>query len=203
MIPIFNLRNKHLNKKGFTLLELILGVSIMSLLIITFYNILSFNLKINEKALLKDEALLNGRYILEYIKEEIGSADKIICSDKFEGLDEKFPTNIGFVIVKVISYEKINPQSKDNIYKEKESSYTTYYFKNNSIIRISGKAASNKFPYVSIFEGYNKVGEGLLETSNIRLQEKDFIDIDLSLGENGKEIVNFKSTITVRCPLVQ
>ena len=95
---MFNLKHGYLNKKGFTLLELILGIGIMSLLIITFYTILTFNLKVNEKALLEDEILLNGRYILEYIKGEINSADKIIVSDKFEGLDGKFPNNIGFVI---------------------------------------------------------------------------------------------------------
>lgn len=200
---MFNLKHGYLNKKGFTLLELILGIGIMSLLVITFYTILTFNLKVNEKALLEDEILLNGRYILEYIKGEINSADKIIVSDKFEGLDGKFPNNIGFVIVKVTRYEKTNPKFKDNIYRESESSYTTYYFKDNNLIRINGKYPSNEFPYVSIFGGYNKLGERLLESSNIRLEEDNLIHIDLSMGKDGKEIAKFKSTIAPRCPLVR
>lgn len=200
---MFNLKHAYLNRKGFTLLELILGISIMSLLLITFYTILSFNLKVNEKALLEDEMLLNGRYMLEYIKEEIVSADKIISSDKIEDLDEKFPNNIGFVIVKVKGYEKRTPKSSDNIYKESGYIYTSYYFENNSIIRIAGEVNNDKLPNFTIFKGYNKLGEGLLDSSSIKLQEDDLIDIDLSLGKDGKEIAKFKSTIAIRCPLVR
>lgn len=208
-----NLAPQYGGKKGFTLVEVILGIAIMSLLIITFYTVLSFNLKVNESSLLEDEILLNGRYVLEYIKEEIISADRIVSSHRFEDLDTKFPTNIGFVIVKVIDYEKLeskkddnkkaNTEKKEYIYKEKECNYITYYFKEDSIIRISGKAPSNIFPYANLFKGYNQIGEGLLETSNIALQKNNLINIDLSLGKDKKEIASFKSTIIVRCPVVR
>lgn len=211
---MFNLRPQYLGKKGYTLVEVILGIAIMSLLIITFYTVLSFNLKVNESSILEDEILLNGRYVLEYIKEEIISADRIVSSHKFEDLDIKFPTNIGFVIVKILDYEKLeskkngdkktNTEKREYIYRETECNYITYYFKGDSIIRISGKAPSNMFPYVSIFEGYNEIGEALLETSRINLQkDNNLIDVHLSLGKDKKEISKFESTIVVRCPVVR
>lgn len=210
---MFNLGPRYLGKKGFTLIELILGIAIMSMIIIIFYTVLSFDLRVNEMSLLEDEILLNGRYVLEYLKEEIISADRIVCSNRFENLDIKFPTNIGFVIVKVIDYEKLeskkddnkksNTEKKEYIYKEKECNYITYYFKEDSIIRISGKAPSNIFPYVDIFKGYNQIGESILEASKITLQKDNLVRIELSLGKDKKEISNFKSNIIVRCPVVR
>lgn len=210
---MFNLGPRYLGKKGFTLIELILGIAIMSMLIIIFYTVLSFDLRVNEVSLLEDELLLNGRYVLEYLKEEIMSADRIVCSDRFENLDIKFPTNIGFVIVKVIDYEKLeskkdankeaNTEKKEYIYKEKECNYITYYFKEDSIIRISGKSPSNIFPYADIFKGYNKIGESILEASKIILQKDNLVRIELSLGKDEKEISSFKSNIIVRCPVVR
>lgn len=199
---MYNSVPRYQSKRGFTLIELILGISIMSLLIITFYTVLSFNLKVNESSLIQDELLLNGRYVSEYIKEEIMSADRIVSSYKFEDLDTKFPTNIGFVIVKVIDYEKIESK-KEYIYREKDCNYITYYFKEDSIIRVSGRASSKSFPYVSIFKGYNQMGEGFLEISNINLQKDNLINIDLSLGKDKKGISSFNSTIVVRCPVVR
>lgn len=192
-------------KKGFTLVELMLSVGIMSLLIITFYTILSFNIKSNENNFLEDEILLNGRYIIEYIREEIVSADEIICSHHFSNLDTKFPTNVGFVIVKIADYEKSGSGDKDNKYKPKGYNYITYYFKNDSIIRIAGNTSGNMqiLPNADVFEGYNKIGELLLQNSNITLQQNNIIKMHLSLGKDNKEIAKFNSNISIRCPLVR
>ncbi len=200
-----NLQLQYENKKGFTLIELMLGLGIMSLLIMTFYTILSYNLKSNENNLLEDEILLNGRYILEYIKEEIASADKIICSHHFSNLDIKFPTNIGFVIVKVLDYEKAEVPENDNKYKAKGYNFITYYFKNDSIIRIAGNTTSDLqiLPNADLFEGYNKIGELLLDNSNISLQDNNTIKLSLHLGKAYKEIASFNSNINIRCPLVR
>lgn len=199
---MYSLKLRYESRKAFTLVELILFMAISSLLMLTFFSVLTFNLRMSEKNLLEDEMLLNGRYILEYIKEEIANADRILPSSSFVGLDEKFPTNIGFVIVKVNSYEEIVKDEKK--YREKHCNYSTYYFKENKVIRIAtDNIPANKLPYHGLFKGYNEIAGGLLDNSKITLQENDIVKFDLSLGEDNKSIVNFKSTIKLRCPVVR
>lgn len=198
---MFSLTLQSENREGFTLIELILFMAISSLLMLTYFSVLTFNLRVSERNLLEDEMLLNGRYILEYIKEEIASADRIVPSSSFVGLDEKFPTNIGFVIVNIKPYNKLSTEKI--ISSEDVCDYSTYYFKDDKIIRLAAnKIGNNQLPYYGLFSGHNEIAGGLLEDSKISLEQKNFIKFDLSLGENKKEIVRFKSTINLRCPVV-
>lgn len=200
------------NKKAFTLLELVLGMAIISILITTLYTCLTFTLRVNQKSLEEDEILLNGRYILEYIKEEIRSADRIIDSSRFYKLDSKFPRNIGFVILEITigPVVKNSPKKDYDIY-----SYTTYYFQDDSIIRINTKVDVDKNGDLSIeeileklpgadhFKGYNNMGYHILETSKISLKENNIISFDLFFKNEKSEISNFKSDIFVRCKVVE
>ncbi len=199
------------NRRGFTLIELVLGMLLISMLIITLYTCLSFTLKLNEKSIIEDEMLLNGRYILEYIKEEISSADKIISSSYFKDLNKKYPRNIGFVILKIDMGldNKNTDKNKFNLY-----SYTTYYFQDDAIIRINAKRKVNKdrvfstektsiiFPTANEFTGYNKIGYNILRESNISLKDDNLISLDLYLKSEKSEISNFSSDIYVRCRVV-
>lgn len=210
---MYSLKLQYESRRGFTLVELILFMAISSMLMLTFFSVLTFNLKSSERSLLEDEMLLNGRYIIEYIKEETAQADRIIPSYSFSGLDEKFPTNIGFVIVNVKTYEEIVEDEKlfdedkkieNKEYKEKYCNYSTYYFKDNKVIRIAvNKVGSNVLPYHGLFRGYNEIAGGVLDTSSITLKDNNLVEFDLSLGKDKKEIINFKSTISLRCPVVR
>lgn len=189
------------NRRAFTLIELILFMAISSLLMLTYFSVLTFNLRVSERNLLEDEMLLNGRYILEYIKEEIAHADRIVTSSNFAGLDEKFPTNIGFVIVNVQPH---NPTTEKITSLDSICNYSTYYFNDNKIIRIAAsKIGNNQLPYHGLFRGYNEIAGGVLESSKISLEQNDLVKFDLCLGEDKREIVSFKSTINLRCPVVR
>lgn len=200
------------NKSGFTLIELVLGLAITSILIITLYNCLSFVLTTSQKGIEEDQILLNGRYILEYIKEDIGSADKIITSSNFEGLNSTFPTNIGFVI---LNLKKDRDEKTGKLQDAVTYSYTTYYFKNDSIVRINTKKLihkdiitdtqifKNKLPKASEFSGYNAIGYDLSSESKISLNKRNIISLDLSFKNNKSQISNFKSDVFIRCEVVK
>ncbi len=209
---MLNLKLQFQNKKGFTLLELILGVVITSMLIIILYTSLSFHFKINYKNIIEDEIILNGKYILEYIKEEIYSADKIICSHVFDDLDTTYPTNIGFVI---LNLDKKRNANTGKLLNYITYSYTTYYFKNNSIVRLNAKKniernskmdleiLKSKLPKAKEFSGYNTIGYNLLKESKISLNENNMICFDLYLKEAESKVLNFSSNMFIRCQVVK
>ena len=195
---MWSLKLQYESRKGFTLVELILFIGISSMLMLTLFSILTFHIKTSEKILLEDEILLNGRYCIEYIKNEISNADKIIVSHHFQGLDEKYPSNIGFVIAK-FRYSMDDKKEMKTSYN-----YSTYYFQKNKLIRVATNnfTLSDELPYSKLFKGYNEISEGVLKASTITLQDHNLITFDLSLGENDKEIAKFNTTINLRCPVV-
>lgn len=200
------------SRSGLTLVELVLGLAIMCMLMATLYTCLGFTLLVSKKSIEEDEILLNGRYILEYIKEDIGSADKIITSSSFPGLDRKYPTNIGFVILK---FDKTRDKTTGKLMDAVSYNYTTYYIKNNSIVRINAKQLIHKdfmtdteilksrLPKEDDFRGYNVIGYDLSRESKIFLNERNVISLDLFFENNSYKTINFKCDILVRCQVVK
>ncbi len=176
--------------KGFTLIEVILSLAICSLIIVPIFSILDFSIDaciIGEE---KDELMLNGRYAIEYIKNEIRSADKIISSDKIVGLKTKFPTNIGFVIQVV---EEGEPQK---IYK-----YITYHVSNNQLIRVACTILNDKYPFGGTFEGYNTICDFVYNIEDTKFDaENVMISLDLKF-KHKHEKLDLKSDIYIRCPI--
>lgn len=178
-------------KGGFTLIELILSMAIMSILVLCIYSILNFTTnacKIGEE---KDEIMLNGQYAIEYIKEEIREAEKIISIDYFSDLKRDYEDNIGFVIMRYFpkSPEKYN--------------YSTYYLKNNRIYRLARNTNLDSFPKASSFSGHNLLAENVesIEETSINY-ENNTIDLNFLLKGEFGEIKEFKTSIFVRCPIM-
>ncbi len=96
---MWSIRHTYHRNRGFTLIEVILSLAICSLIIVPIFSILDFSIDACTIGEEKDQLMLNGRYAIEYIKNEIKTADKIISSDKIKSLKTKYPTNIGFVIM--------------------------------------------------------------------------------------------------------
>ena len=176
-------------EQGFTLIELLLSLAISSILFLSFYSILKFTTntcKIGEEI---DELMLNGQYAIEYIKKEIRQAEKIISIEQIEGLNEKYPNNIGFVIM------RHSP--------EKEYNYSTYYLKNNKIYRIAINKSDANLPRFSDFSGHNILAEHVVSIgdSNINFKTKT-VDLQFIFkGVLGEEIV-FKTKTFIRCPII-
>lgn len=185
-----NLQGVYLNKKGFSLIELILGICLSSILLMCFYSLLHYTMNISKIHDEKDTILTNGRYALLYIKDEIKNCDKIIDIKKFEGLDETYPENIGFVIMK-ITKDKYNKL----IYK-----YFTYFLKNDILVRIGCEVNNpNYLPDQSDFSGHNTLCNKMdsLEKFNYN-PDKNILKIKLSLN-NGAKTLDFKSDIYLNC----
>src|SRR5699024_2619110 len=99
-------RNQRNNKKdiillenrGFTLIELPMGICIIGIIILSLYFMFNYSVKVTQIGEEKEEILLNGRYAIEYIKKEIRQSEEIISTSKFGGFNEKFKENFGFVL---------------------------------------------------------------------------------------------------------
>lgn len=192
---MLNLRERYLDNKGFSLLEMILSVSLICILLSSVYSIVQFTYNTIAKGDEIDTALLNGRYAMEYIKGEIMSADKIYSTSKFSNLDYNYPNNIGFVIMeKELNYRngKIN-----NI----NYNYKTYYQKNDELIRIAYNTPNDSLFEGDLFSGYNQICSGIIDFNNSILDiENNLIYLSINMAQ-GKESLNLETTINLRCPI--
>lgn len=185
--------------KGYLLLELIVSISITMILIISLYSIFEFTTNTTALGETMDEVLLNGRYGIEYIKEEIGYADMIICSSKIQNLNELYPTNIGFVIMQDLK-NYIPKDYEDNEEYKYRYRFITYYLTGNKIQRISCNKDSPIYPQLKHMTGHNVVCEWVLsiKDSNVNFRDK-LINLSLSVGKDNKEMHKFKSTAYINC----
>lgn len=185
--------------KGYLLLELIIGISISMILITSLYSMLDFSISSTALGESMDEVLLNGRYGIEYIKEEIAYADVIICSSKIKNLNLLYPNNIGFVIMQDLKnyIPKAYESSEDYKYRYR---FITYYLTGNRIQRMSCNKDSATYPELKYLTGHNVVCESVLSInqSNVDFKNK-LINLSLSVGVDNKEIHNFKSTAYINC----
>ena len=175
--------------KGFTLIELILSLFFAVIIISTLYSILNFSINAAKQGDILDELILNGRYGIEFIKNEIRNADKIISSDLIKDLNQQYPDNIGFVIVK----------KTDEIY-----SYVTYYSSNDKLVRIAFNSTSKSYPIASKFGGFNEICEYIKTIEDTMLDfKKNMIYLSISMinGKNNNEPLEFKTNLYVRCPI--
>ena len=189
---MWNTRFMLRNKCGFTLMELICVLCIGSIIIGVCFSMLIISQKSNSFAEDTDELLYSGNFAIEYIKNEIQNADKIIATDKIKDLNELYPNNIGIV---GMEYQPDYTTSKNKYV------YFTYYIENNSLFRLARR-----------FEGEMPlVGMALTESNELCGYLKSFEDttvdwdnkiLYLDLKFCDKNIANtFKSTVLLSCPL--
>jgi prepilin-type N-terminal cleavage/methylation domain-containing protein len=185
----------YLNKeKGFTLLELVLAMAIGSILFLGFYSILGFTINTYKEEVEIDDILISGQYTIEYIKKEIKQAEKIISIDKINGLKDKYPDNIGFVIMRY---------RPGGIEKPDEYNYSTYYLKNNKIYRIAENREDDRLPIFGGQDGHNVLAEYAIsiKDTNINFEDK-IVDLNFVFKGELKNEIRFKTKIFIRCPIV-
>lgn len=185
--------------KGYLLLELVISISITMILIISLYSMFEFTTTTTALGETMDEVLLNGRYGIEYIKEEISYADLIICSSKIKNLNVLYPSNIGFVIMQDL--KNYIPKAYENKEEYKyRYRFITYYLTGNKLQRISCNKDSPIYPEVKYMTGHNVVCESVLSIldSNVDFENK-LINLSLSMGKDNKEMHKFKSTDFINC----
>lgn len=187
MLVMLSIRHIYLPNKGFTLIEVLLALGISSIIIFSLFSILDFSIDVCTLGEEKDDLILNGRYAIEFIKDDIKSADKIISSDKIIGLKTKFPTNIGFVIM---------IDEENGSYR-----YITYHLKNDKLVRLACTRANKTYPTSYYFDGHNELCEYVDSISNTKLEnEFNMVNLDFNFNKNKSEL-NIKASILIRCPI--
>lgn len=184
-----NIKHFYKRNKGFTLIELILVLGMCSIIILPICSMLDFSLKSCEFVEEKDEVFLNARYGIEYIKEEVKSADIVVSQDKIKNLNLKYPTNIGFLLVFI----------DNEIYK-----YVTYHTDNGKLIRVTCDSIKGKYPSYGHFKGYNEICRLVDNIGNTKLdKENGMINLDFNFkySNNNKASLNIKSDIYIRCSI--
>ncbi|MCF6460078.1 hypothetical protein C3E88_03305 [Clostridium sp. Cult3] len=197
LLCLFRKNNKSLkvkkNNYGFTLIELVLSIAIVATIVIPLYSILNFTIDACKVGDIEDEVLLNGKHAIEYIKKEIQYADKIIHISKFEGVDEKYKDNFGFVILNYMPN------------KELKYNYSTYYLRDNSIYRIAVNSKTDTYPKVRSFDvgGHNKIADYVISIDGTEVDfETNIIDICFILKGEYRRETKFSTKLIIRCPVI-
>lgn len=178
------------NKSGFTLLELILWLAICSILSLSCISLVRYSNKLVQKANLEDEILLHGRFGLEYIKNEISSADYIIPTYKIKGLDSNSVKAMDFIIV---TLKNSNDKNTD---QEQKYRYIAYFQNNNDIVRVSVESNSEIPPNWRSFKGHNYLCSNVKDISKTKLDiDNNMIKLHILMEGENVENIEFKSII--------
>ena len=184
---MWNTRRLSKSNRGFTLIELICGLCIGSIVIGICLSILSFSSKSNSFADGADEILYSGNYTMEFIKYEMQNLDKIIPCHMIKDLNELYPNNIGFVGME---------------YKEgNKCTYFTYYIKNNTLTRLAREIDRDVIMVGGSFSGYNDLCEYVESFGETSIDwDNKILYLDIKLSHNSR-VNSFKSTILLNCSL--
>lgn len=193
---MWNSKHQFQSKFGFLLLELILSITLASILILSFYSMLQYTTTASILGEKYDEIILNGRYGIEYIKEEIKSADKIISTSKIKNFNIKYPKNFGFVIVQDMYDHRYSTDSSGE--PKDRYRFISYYLNGNVIQRIA--CTQDSYPAADNLSGHNVLSENVLSINDSSVDfENKLIHLSLSLGNEKKELYKFKSTVYINC----
>ena len=182
---VSNSRRFYTPNKGFTLIEIILAMALSSLIILPLLSILNLSNRSCTSTEEKADLMLNGNFAINYIKQEVKSADTIISSDKIKNMNIKFPSNIGFVI----------RRDKDPYNKYH---YITYHMTGNKLVRLACESTYEAYPKANDFSGYNEICEFVDNINNSKFDgENSIINLDFDFKNNCN--LNLKSDIYIRC----
>lgn len=192
---MLRLKGHFQKSKGFTLIELLMYLIIASLVLLSLFSGLTYVNNILKLSEAKDENLLNGSYSIEYIKNEILLADSIIATESFDGLKSTYEDIFDFVILSITYSDTENFKGNINY------NYSTYYRKNNSLIRIAANKLESSLPKANEFSGYNQVSYKLLDMSKTKLNlDENTIELHLLIGDNLSSL-DFRSIVYLEYPI--
>lgn len=190
-----NIKLIYPKNKGFTLIEIILTLAISSIIVLTLYSILSISSKASILGEEKDELMLNGRYAIEFIKGEIKWADKVILGSKIEGLKQRYPKNIGFIIMTKV----LDNKDEDKIVGYR---YITYYLNGNTLVRLSWNLTKERYPTMLDLVGRNDICEFVDSIEETTFDIKNsLISLNFKFKHHSGERLDLNTDIYIRCPV--
>lgn len=168
--------------KGFTLLELIVSVSISLIIFTVITSIIGLTGKTLENSIIRNTINNNGEYALDYIEKETRRSINIFPIDKYNIKAHK--KNLGFLL-------EIKPYQDKNNYQ-----YIYYYLDNRTLMRCSiGLENPIEEGIKKINTGNNNIAENIKDISKSYYSEEDKI-IHLNIQcENNEIEKNYKSSI--------
>ncbi len=188
---MWNIWHTYGRNKGFTLIEIILTLGVSSIIALSLVSILRFSINACGLGDEKDEILLHGRYAIEFIKDDIKAADRIISSDLIKNLKLKYPYNIGFIILKIDDEKTPN-----------EYTYISYHRKDDKIVRVACTRVDKKYPSYAEFSGNNDLCEFVYDIENTRFDtENKMIHLEFIFKHNNGHKLILKSDIYIRCSI--
>lgn len=189
-----NLKHRLGNSKGFTLIELVLSLSLISLTLLTVFNLIHFTARASNSINSRDKVLTNGRYGIEYIANEIKRADKIIDSSKIRGFNKDYPNNLGFVIY---NFYKGNAKEADRY------EFTSYYINSKVLRRVKCSSDSGDYENIRIFIpgkiGDNFLCEYVVDVSKTEINfQKEIINLNILVGDE-EYSYEFNTKLHISC----
>jgi len=135
---------KNRNSKGFTLMEVIIGIGLMAMVISMFFCILHFTSMCNDLILNTDDYLLDGRFALGYIRDDVTTGLDVLSINSINNITNKYPENMGFI---VRAFDSENSRYK-----------FIFYTKNQDVlIRHTFSSPLDEPPSYNNSEGYNTI----------------------------------------------
>lgn len=186
---MWSIRQLLKGRKGFTLMELVCGLCIGSIVLGICFSMLSFSQRTNAFADRTDDLLYNGNFAMEYIKYEIQNADKIISSHKVKDLISLYPNNIGLVMM------EYQPNHIDSL----KYIYITYTIEDNRLWRRSRRFDKEVELLAGTLIGKNEICESVKGFGDTYIDwDNGILNLDLDIGAS-KFMESFKSTISFDC----
>jgi len=109
------------NKSGFTLIEILIVVSIMAVLGVIFTNVLTQTLRGQNKVRVLNQVKQNGQVVLDKLTQEIRQAEKVICVG-----DERTDNSDTLVIFKQGVYTRFRFYPKIVTLTDKKNGYIAW-----------------------------------------------------------------------------
>lgn len=159
-----NLNCFYRKTKGFTVMELLISMSISLIIIGSLITILGGGIGVLEKSIPMEKNLYEGRYVLDFISREINRSVKVYPIE-----DAKFNVrsrNLGFIL-------KMKPSSVNNY----DWQYTYYELKGNDLIR---KTKNTNIERLEDLDNFSGSGQNKI-CKNIKSIEKSYYDKENNL----------------------
>ena len=158
--------------RGFSLIEIIVGLGLVSIVISSLMSVLLVSNLITKRVEEQDKSSISAIYSLEYLKDEIKRADKVYTVEACPEFTENYPNNFGFILMETI---KDGGGTRYN--------YKTYYMGDGTIKRIAYNHSIMKMPTYDKFSGYNTIAENVISIEGTGLDlESSLINICLEIG---------------------
>lgn len=185
-----NLKLQEIWNKGFTLIELVIGIAFTGLVISLSFSVFSFTSKVASGVSVEDDFLLQGRFAIEFIKDEFTKDDPAIKSIEVVSMEDYLPEDFRYT-----------DTLRFFVIKE-ETNYKHIFYKldGETLTRIGFETADKKPNRMPTMRGNNPILEDVVDIGDTYYDKENkllCIVIRTKNKANGKEYC-FMETIYLR-----